>query len=335
VIGDTRGRLAVLFGSIITYSAANILNGFVVDVTTYAALRFIAGVGLAGELGAGITLVSETMHKDQRGWGTTLVASFGVLGAVVASLVGDLLTWRHAYFVGGGLGLALLVLRFSTYESGMFAHAKAEGRRLRWRSIFGHREALTKYLACIGIGIPIWFAVGLLILLSEEMSLALGLAPAAKPGTAIMWSYVGLALGDFSSGLLSQQIRSRKRAVATFLGLLVLAIGIYFAVGGLSHLMFYGACVLVGFGAGYWALFVTIASEQFGTEVRATVTTTVPNFVRGAVIPITLAFLMFEHLVGTIGSVAIVGAICLAIALVSWHHLAETFGKDLDYLERP
>ena len=333
IIGDTRGRLAVLFGSIVTYSLANIANGFVQDVPMYAVLRFVAGVGLAGELGAGVTLVSETMHKEHRGWGTTLVASFGVLGAVVASLVGDLLSWRNAYFVGGGLGLALLVLRFSTFESGMFTHARAQGRRPRLKTLFGHREAVTRYLACIGIGIPIWYAIGLLVLLSKELSVALGLDPAARPATAIMWAYVGLALGDFTSGYLSQKIRSRRRAVATFLGLLALAIGLYLTVGGLSHTAFYACCVAVGFAAGYWALFVTIASEQFGTDVRATVTTTVPNFVRGAVIPITLGFLGFEHLFGTIGAVLAVGVICFTLAFLSWRRLAETFGKDLDYVE--
>jgi MFS family permease len=333
IIGDVRGRLAVLFGSIITYSIANIANGFVQDVEMYAFLRFIAGIGLAGELGAGVTLVSETMHKDHRGWGTTLVASFGVLGAVVASLVGDLLTWRNAYFVGGGLGIALLVLRFSTYESGMFVHARAEGRRPRLRTLLGHREAITRYLACIGIGIPIWYAVGLLVLLSKELSVAIGLEPAARPAMAIMWAYVGLALGDFTSGYLSQKIGSRKRAVAIFLGLLVVAIALYLSIGGLSPTAFYAACTVVGFAAGYWALFVTIASEQFGTDVRATVTTTVPNFVRGAVIPITLGFLAFEHLFGTIGSVIVVGVICFGIAFVSWLRLGETFGKDLDYVE--
>lgn len=333
VIGDVRGRLAVLFGSIVTYSLANIANGFVQDVPTYAALRFIAGIGLAGELGAGVTLVSETMHREHRGWGTTLVASFGVCGAIVASLVGDLLSWRNAYFVGGGLGLALLVLRFSTYESGMFTHARAEGRRPRLRTLLGHREAVTRYLACIGIGVPIWYAVGLLVLLAKEMSVALGLGPAARPGTAIMWAYVGLAFGDLASGFLSQKIRSRRRAVATFLALLVAAIAVYFTVGGLSHTAFYGACVLVGFAAGYWALFVTIASEQFGTDVRATVTTTVPNFVRGAVIPITLGFLALEHFMGTIASVLVVGAVCFGLAWLSWWRLSETFGKDLDYVE--
>lgn len=332
-LGDVRGRLTVLFGSIITYSVANIANGFVQDIDTYAVLRFIAGLGLAGELGAGVTLVSETMHREARGWGTTLVASFGVLGAVVASLVGDSLPWRSAYFVGGGLGLALLLLRFSTFESGMFTHAKAGGRRPSLRALLGRWSSASKYLACVGIGLPIWYAIGLLVLLSKEMSLALGYKEPASPGTAIMWAYVGLAIGDLASGLVSQAIRSRKKAVGLFMGLLGVAVGLYFALGGISMTVFYAACVLVGIAAGYWALFVTIASEQFGTDVRATVTTTVPNFVRGAVIPVSLLYLAFEAALGTIGSVLTVGVICFSLAGLSLWRLEETFGKDLDYTE--
>ncbi len=332
VIGDLRGRLTVLFGSIIMYSLANIANGFVTDVTAYAVLRFIAGVGLAGELGAGVTLVAETMHKDKRGWGTTLVASFGVLGAVVASLVGDLLSWRNAYFVGGGLGLALLVLRFSTYESSMFHKARDAGRP-RFGAIFARWRTASKYLACVGIGVPIWFVIGLLIVFSKEMSVALGLEVPAASGKAVMWAYAGLALGDLASGVLSQKIRSRRRAVAVFLALLVVSVAVYFTLGALSLTAFYAACVFVGFAAGYWALFVTIASEQFGTEVRATVTTTVPNFVRGAVIPISLLYTALEPGLGTIGAVATVGALCFAIAVWSLSRMEETFGKDLDYRE--
>ncbi len=333
VVGDLRGRLTVLFGSIIMYSLANIANGFVDDVTTYAVLRFIAGIGLAGELGAGVTLVAETMHKDKRGWGTTLVASFGVLGAVVASLVGDLLSWRNAYFVGGGLGLALLVLRFSTYESSMFHKARDTGRP-RFGEVFGRWRTASKYLACVGIGVPIWFVIGILIVFSKEMSVALGLEVAAKPSQSIMWAYAGLALGDLASGVLSQKIRSRRGAVAVFLGLLILAVVAYFTLGGISHTAFYATCAFVGFAAGYWALFVTIASEQFGTDVRATVTTTVPNFVRGSVIPISLMYTALEPSLGTIGSVVGVGGLCFAIAVWSLIRLKETFGKDLDYLER-
>ncbi len=334
ILGDKRGRLSVLFGSIITYSLANIANGFVNDITTYSILRFIAGIGLAGELGAGITLVSETMEKESRGWGTTLVASFGVLGAVVAALVGDLFPWRTAFFIGGGLGLLLLVLRFSTYESGMFEHMKvAHIKGARFRAIFGSLKRTGKFLSCIGIGVPIWFAIGLLVGLSKEMSTALGTEAVASGARAVLWAYLGLALGDFTSGMLSQKLRSRKRAVLVFMGLLALAVGFYFSLGGAPLWLFYLACGLIGFSAGYWALFVTIASEQFGTDVRATVTTSIPNFVRGAVIPITLAYRALHTDLGVIESVLLVGAVCFALALWSLYSLSETFGKDLDYTE--
>ncbi len=334
VLGDLRGRLSVLFGSIITYSLANLANGLVTDVETYAALRFVAGVGLAGELGVGVTLVSETMHKDYRGLGTTLVASFGVLGATVAALVGDLFSWRVAYFVGGGLGLMLLVLRFSTFESGMFESVKSSSiRRGRLGLILGSRERLLRYLACVGIGLPIWYAIGILVALSPELSRSVGVHGDVTAGQAVFWAYIGLAAGDVSSGLLSQRMRSRKRAVAIFLALLAVSTVAYHLASGLGTAAFYGVCALIGFSAGYWALFVTIASEQFGTDIRSTVTTTAPNFVRGAVIPFSVAYLALRGPLGDLVATALVGIVAFGLAALSLRHLRETFGRDLDHVE--
>jgi len=334
LLGDMRGRISVLFGSIITYSLANIANGFVTDVDTYAFLRFIAGIGLAGELGAGVTLVSETMHREYRGLGTTLVASFGVLGATVAALVGDLFDWRTAYFVGGGLGIVLLLLRFATYESGMFEQLKQTGsRRARFWLIFKTKDRILRYLACIGIGLPIWYAIGLLIVFSPELSRALGVTPAANAGQAVFWAYMGLAVGDMSSGLLSQRLRSRKSAVLAFVVMLAVSVVAYHLSTGVSLTGFYVICGFIGFAAGYWALFVTIASEQFGTDIRSTVTTTVPNFVRGAVIPFTLLYLALHESLGALGATAVVGVIAFALAGLSLRHLRESFGRDLDYAE--
>ncbi|MFO0749074.1 MAG: MFS transporter [Myxococcota bacterium] len=337
IIGDKRGRLSVLFGSIILYSLANIANGLVTDTTQYAALRFIAGIGLAGELGAGVTLVNETMTKEMRGWGTTLVASFGVLGAVLAFWVGDATDWRTAYFVGGGLGLALLVLRFSTYESGMFTkvrHAQHALQLARFDLLLARPRRLLKYLACIGVGLPIWFTIGILVFFADTFAKALGVAEPVSPGNAIMWAYVGLAAGDLSSGWLSQLLRSRRRAILGFVLALVVIDGLYLVMVGNSRDGFYLMCALAGFAAGYWALFVTMASEQFGTNIRATVTTTVPNFVRGAVVPITLAWqALKDGSLGLGGGTALVGAVCFGLALWSLAYLPETFGKDLDYTE--
>ena len=124
IMGDKKGRLSVLFGSILIYSIANIGNGFVTTVTQYAVLRFIAGFGLAGELGAGITLVTEILPKERRGYGTTLVATVGIMGALLAYFVSHLFDWRTAYFIGGGLGLILMILRVRVFESGMFMKLK-------------------------------------------------------------------------------------------------------------------------------------------------------------------------------------------------------------------
>ncbi len=333
VLGDKKGRLSVLFGSIFLYSAANIANGFVTSVEAYAWLRFIAGVGLAGELGAGITLVSEIMDKEKRGYGTMLVATVGILGAVVASLVGAE-DWRTAYFVGGGMGLLLLVLRIGVYESGMFTRLREkEVSRGSFFSLFSTRRKVVKYLSSILIGLPIWFVVGILITFSKEIGEALGVTPHPNPGLAIMYCYIGLAAGDLASGVLSQWLRTRKKVTLGFILLAIAMMGIYFFAHDVSLTTFYVICVLLGFSGGYWAIFVTMASEQFGTNIRATVTTTAPNFVRGAVVPMTLLFRGGIDEFGIVGSAALVGSGAVVIALIALYNLEETYGKDLNYIE--
>lgn len=334
ILGDKRGRLSVLFGSIVMYSLANLANGFVQTVPQYAVLRFLAGVGLAGELGAGITLVSEIMPASTRGYGTMIVATVGILGAVVASIVGDAFDWRVAYFVGGGMGLALLVLRIGVAESGMFEQVRhARVARGRFRSLVTSPLTRGKYLRVILIGLPMWYVVGILITFSPEFGRAMNMATLPQAGRAVMFCYIGLALGDLASGALSQLLRSRLKVVGLFLRLTAGMIAVFFAVAHVSLPAFYIACLLLGAAAGYWAVFVTIASEQFGTNIRATATTTVPNFVRGAVVVLTTLFEALRPALGIRGSAMAVGGLALAIAWVSLRGLEETYGKDLDFVD--
>ena len=334
ILGDKKGRLSVLFGSIFLYSAANIANSFVNSVEMYAALRLIAGIGLAGELGAGITLVSEVMPKEVRGYGTMIVATIGILGAIVAALVGDFFDWRVAYFLGGVLGILLLLLRISVYESGMFHEMKNKHiKRGNFSVIFKSAASALKYLCCILLGMPIWFVVGILITFSPEFGKSLGMSVVPDPGKAVMFSYIGLALGDFVSGSLAQVFKSRKKIAVSFIVLTGAFIAFYLLNKGASLGVFYANCMALGFGAGYWAVFVTIAAEQFGTNIRSTVATTVPNFVRGSVLPLTFAFQAFKPSLGILGSAATVGSFTLFLAFISLLVLAETHGKDLDYFE--
>ncbi|MGV3540770.1 MAG: MFS transporter [Rufibacter sp.] len=334
VLGDKRGRISVLFGSIFLYSAANIANGFVSTIEMYAWLRFIAGVGLAGELGAGITLVSEVLPKEKRGYGTTIVASVGISGAILAGIIGEYFHWRTAYFVGGGLGLLLLLLRIGVFESGMFERTQRERvQRGNFLSLFTNGGRFFKYLKCILVGVPIWFVIGVLITFSPEFGQALGVPVAISAAKAIGFSYFGLSLGDVASGLLSQKMKSRKRAVLLFLFMLAVAIALYLFAEGASGTYFYTLCCVLGFASGYWAMFVTIAAEQFGTNIRATVTTTVPNFVRGAVIPLTLTFSAYKEEWGLLTTAGALGALALGIALLAILTLPESYGKELDYLE--
>jgi MFS family permease len=334
ILGDKKGRLSVLFGSIFLYSAANIANAFVDSVPAYAALRFIAGIGLAGELGAGITLVSEVMSKEMRGYGTMIVATIGILGAVVAALIGDMFDWRVAYFVGGVLGFLLFFLRIGVFESGLFAEIKTKNvRRGSFFTIFQSFESTIKYLCCILIGAPIWFVIGILITFSPEIGLALRMPQVPNPGKAVMFAYLGLALGDFISGTLAQFLKSRKKIAKCFIILTGIFIATYLTNAHADLNVFYANCLGLGFAIGYWAVFVTIASEQFGTNVRATVTTTAPNFVRGSVIPLTFAFQGLKPYLDVIGSAAVVATATLVVAFVSISYLDETYGKDLNYVE--
>ena len=334
ILGDRIGRIQLLFGSILLYSVANIANGLVGSVESYAVWRFIAGVGLAGELGGSITLVSEVLSKELRGYGTAIVATIGTMGAVVGGLVADMVDWRTAYFIGGGLGLALLFLRMSVAESGMFSAVKQSGvKRGSFLSLFTDGERFRKYLRCILIGVPTWYVIGILVTFSPELAKALEINGEVKAAYAVIALYLGLVFGDLASGFISQWLGSRKKVVAGFLALTAASIAAYLMLHGESTAVFYSVVFCAGFSVGYWAVFVTIAAEQFGTNIRATVATSVPNFVRGAVIPITLGFDFLKNNLGIIPGAAIVGAICLAIALLALMGLEETHGKELDYHE--
>jgi predicted MFS family arabinose efflux permease len=341
VLGDKKGRLSVLFGSIITYSIANIANSYVTSVDGYALWRFIAGVGLAGELGAGITLVAEVLPKSTRGIGTSVVAGVGILGAVVGYEISTRVDWRMAYQIGGGLGIVLLLLRVGVTESGMFNKVRTAAQRGSLGLLFSSPARLRKLLAVIALGLPLWYMVGILVTFSPEFAGAAGLldpatgkAAVVSAGRAISACYLGLAIGDLLSGFVSQALASRRKAVMLYVVVQLAAIAFYYQLGLKQLDLFYPACFLMGLGGGYWALFVTMGAEQFGTEIRATVATSVPNFVRGAVPLMVAAFVYFK---GSFGSVLpsglAVGAAVFALCGLGLWAVDETYDKDLDYTE--
>jgi MFS family permease len=336
ILGDRFGRVVLLFSSILLYSVANIANGFVHSVEAYAVWRFIAGFGLAGELGGGITLVSEILSREARGYGTMIVATVGVFGAVVGGLVAGLVHWRTAYFIGGGLGLLLLFLRMSVAESGMFKQLRAKSKQVargNFLSLFTNWKRFGKYLRCILIGLPLWFVIGILVTFSPEISKALKIKGEIDTAHAVAFAYLGITFGGFASGFFSQQLSSRKKVVGAFILFTLAAMTAYFFCAGFSAATFYLVILFLGFGVGYWAVFVTIAAEQFGTNIRATVATTVPNFVRGAVVPLTSAFKYFKPEIGIVPSAALIGVACILVAFWALHGLEETHDKDLDYTE--
>jgi|688.fasta_scaffold29666_7 MFS family permease len=338
IIGDKKGRLSVLFGSIMLYSVANFATGFVETVQQYAMARFIAGIGLAGELGAGITLVSELLPKEKRGIGTSLVAGVGLSGAVAAYFTYKFSNdWRLCYMIGGGLGLGLLILRISVAESGMFQLAKhSDAARGNFLMFFNNKKRFKKYMLAILIGLPTWYVIGVLVNLSNRFASELYGDKTLDSGRAIMFAYAGISLGDIAIGLVSQQLKSRKKALYLFYALTIIGILFFYSPFNNSNTTMYAICGYLGFATGFWAIFVTMGAEQFGTNIRATAATTIPNMVRGALVLINLMFVdLFQKSWNwdLLQSGMVTGAIIISITLVAAYFTEETFHKDLNYLE--
>lgn len=334
MMGDKKGRLSVLFGSILLYSLANIANGFVTNVTQYSWTRFIAGIGLAGELGAGITLVSELLSREKRGVATSLVAGIGLFGAVMAYFIAQWFDWRTCYFIGGGLGLCLLLLRVRVFESGMFHKLKDKNvSKGNFIMFFTKASRFKKYLLSILIGLPTWYVVGILISFSKEFGKEFGMMDPINPGKAVMFTYTGIALGDVAAGLLSQWLRSRKKALYIFYVLTAIGIFLYFQQYNGTATGMYLISFYLGIAAGFWAIFVTMAAEQFGTNLRATAATTVPNMVRGSLPLISMLFIYLQGFMSYVQAAAWTGIVVMAVSVISAVFTEETFGRDLNFIE--
>lgn len=338
VLADKKGRMNVLMLSILMYSVVNILNAFVTTVPMYALCRFFAGIGLAGELGVAITLVSEIMPKHQRGYGTTVVATLGITGAVAAYVIHQMFSWQAAFVCGGIMGLLLLLLRVRTQDSTMF-HTTENNNAVRGDvSMIFTKQRFGRYASSVAIGIPIWFVIGILVTFAPEFTAQSGSMATIIGGKAVMICYVGLAAGDLASGLLSQKLRSRKKTILIFILLTVVSIAWYLLHPQKSEFITYLQCGLLGFSTGYWAVFVSAAAEQFGTNLRSTVATTVPNVVRGFLVPFILLFSFLRKNISFTDQTIIVAAgivafIAIALGLVGWKYLKETYGTDLQFVE--
>lgn len=334
MLGDKKGRLSVLFGSILLYSLANIINGFVTTVPQYTIMRFIAGVGLAGELGASITLVSELLPKEKRGIAAAVIAGFGIFGAVTAFFVSQQFDWRMCYFIGGGMGLLLLLLRVSIFESGLYKElSKSNVPRGNFLMLFNNRERFLKYLRCVTIGLPAWYVIGVLVTFSDKFGEVFGIAN-IDPGKAIMYQYMGIAFGDITVGLISNWLKSRKKALFIFYGITIFFIVLYFAQVATTAQGLYLICAGLGFGTGFSVVYITMSAEQFGTNLRATAAISIPNMVRGA---LPLIILLFQGLRSITGNFImggwLTGIILIVPAIIAAWYTKETFGKDLNFIE--
>lgn len=336
ILGDKKGRLSTLFLTILLYSLANIANGFAQNIEQYAILRFIAGFGLAGELGVGITLVSEVLSKEKRGIGASIVSGIGILGAVVGFLVAEKFNWRMAYWTGGCLGLLLLFLRISVYESGMYEKTKStEISRGNFISLFTNWGRFKKFMLCILLALPTWYTVSILTINAPSIAQdALHISGPVKGSTSVMLHYIGASIGSFLFGFISLKLRSRKKAIIIATSSIAMLTMAYFALFGTTPALFYAVLLLLGIPmGGLWAIFITTTSEQFGTNLRATATTTAPNFVRGATILMTYLLGAFTVTTGLWWSAVLVGILFIGIALVAAFFAGETYGKELDYVE--
>lgn len=336
MLGDKRGRLSILFGSIFLYSSATLANAFVSNIETYALLRFIAGFGLAGELGGGITLVNELMAKEKRGLGTMVIATFGILGGIASGLVSYFMSWQSAYILGGIGGFVLLILRVSVKESPLFIEIKEQEHIKRGSPllILRNPSLRNQYLKCLLIGAPFWVFVGLFMAFAPEVGRALNVIDPVATGLAFLFFNVGLGLGDITSSLLSQWLQSRRKAVMIFLSLSCFCTLVFLTLNEPSSNIFYVYCALLGFSSGHWAVFLMMATEQFGTNVRTTVTASLPNFVRAMAIPFSALLVLLKPHVGILGGLGIIALMSLVLALISTYLLQETFAKSLDFVEQ-
>ena len=333
ILGDRLGRTRVLFMSILLYSLSNFANGLVQNELQYAIVRFVAGIGLAGELGAGITLVSELLPAAKRGIGTSMVAGIGLLGAVAAFFVAQAVEWRAAYFIGGVMGISLLLLRLRVLDSALFHQtvARTSVSRGNFFQLFRKRERAMRYLRSVLIGLPTWFVIGILVSFCKEFAVHQGITEVVDPGRGILYAYAAIAAGDLASGLLSQLLQSRKKALYVFYALTALGMLRFFTASTATEL--YWGCGIMGFGTGFWALFVTIGAESFGTNLRATAATTIPNMIRGSLTAISALFLWLTAQTGYLQGGILTALIVFAITLWAAAGLRETFGRDLDFIE--
>jgi MFS family permease len=334
VLGDKAGRIKVLFGSIILYSAANILNGMVTSLPQYMILRFVAGVGLAGELGAGVTLVSELLPKEKRSIAAGLIAGFGLFGVVTAVVAHKYFDWRTCYYIGGGLGILLLLMRIQVHESGLYTNVKHTGiQRGNFTMFFTNPERFARYIKCILIGVPAWYVIGILVTFADQFATALHIE-GVDPGTAIMYLYLAIAAGDFSVGWLCEALKSRKKTLFIFYAITMVFVALYFLQQGGSAQKFYIICAGMGYGVGFNVVYVTLGVEQFGTNLRASAAISIPNMVRGS---LTLVLLLFKFARTFFNDIVtggwVTGLMIFAVGTIAAVSLKESYGKELDFIE--
>lgn len=340
VYSDKKGRKKALYYSIAIYSIANILNGLLSASvpfvgTVYCILRFICGFALAAELSIGIVMISETMKAKHRGYGTMIVVSFGILGAVLAAVLFEFIGihWQTLYLIGGIAGVLLLIFRFSVKETNPFLDLEnQESERGSWVMIFKNRRLLKILFNAILLGFPIYFFISIPIKFATDYGKELGLT--IKGTIPIIVFYIAMSVSDIIANYLCQLFENRKKVLYFYLGLCTISVFLlHFYPPTTPEQYFYLFSPLMGFASGYWALLITFTNEQIGTNIRSTYTTAVPNVVRSLFIPIQLLLTVLQPTFGTSTSVFYIGVLAVILALLGLYSLKETWGKNLKFID--
>lgn len=333
VIADKYGRKKALFGSILIYSFANIANGYINSVNMYYWLRIIAGFGLAGELGVGISLITENVAKERRTISTAIVSFFGMLGASTGGWFGSIFEWQNCFLIGGFAGLLLLLLRLKVEESVMFNEIKDKNvsKGNIWMIIKNPKTLLT-YFFCTLAGAASILFIGVFIQSTPELGKLFNLNITA--GIALIWYYLGASVSEIIAGLLSKLLKERKAPIYIFYAISLLAITNFCVNVPNSPYFFYLNCLFLGFGLGWWSQLITLSAELFGINVRATAATSIPTFARAWNIPFSNIFKQNIPNLGIVNSAFGIGVIVVSLAIISITMVKETFENDANFIER-
>jgi MFS transporter, putative metabolite:H+ symporter len=329
-MADIKGRSWSFMGTILVFSIANIINGLTSSLTVYGICRFIAGFGLAGEMGSGIALICEKVPDEKRSLYLGFVSSLGCIGAVLSGWLGDIVYWRYLFIGSGFAGILLTLLRKNLLEPDLFRKtATLNIPRGQWKTLFQSPPDLIRFILLIFLGIPMWYIIGILWSFSTEMTSTIGLNIFTS-GQAILWGYVGVWMGDMLMPFVSQFLKSRIFTIQICLIMMLLGVIYLFQFQPHSLLSFQLTHIFLGFTIGYWAVYATLCGESFGTNIRALTSTSLPSLIRFSSIPMMIIY-QYGRDENELNIALGMGLTVLCISMITTYFIKDTFQKDIDF----